>query len=298
MTAAAPSPRSQADLELIVLTYNSQFWLKKTLETLQEYFLASTDLKVKTVVVDNCSNDDTVQMVKREFKWVNLLELEKNYGFSAGNNFALDQATGRYVMLLNSDMEFTPLSDLDVLVNFMDKHPDAGMITPRVEFTSGELDPACHRGEPTLWAAFTYFTKLERIFPRTKLFGQYHQFYKDLDSIHTVDACSGAAMMVRQTALEKVGLLDERFFMYAEDLDWCRRFRDAGFKIIYHPETKIIHHKYKSGIKSASKKIATQTNLHFYDTMLQYYDKHYAQQHPKFVRTFIRYFLAIKKEGA
>lgn len=288
---------NKTDLTIIILTYNSQFWLKKTLVTLKEFYLDRTKKNVEVVVVDNHSTDNTVAMINQEFGWTTLIEVEDNNGFAAGNNVALKQLTSPYAMLLNSDMEFTEHTDLDVLINYMDAHHEVGVITPRVEFTDGKIDPACHRGEPTLWASATYFAKLETLFPRSKRFGQYHQFYKDMNSIHTIDACSGAAMMVRTSAVEKVGLLDERFFMYAEDLDWCKRFREADYAIVYHPGVKVIHHKYKSGIKSASKKIATQTGRHFYDTMLQYYDKHYHSKYPRFVRTIIRYFLAMKKEG-
>jgi GT2 family glycosyltransferase len=100
---------------------------------------------------------------------------------------------------------------------------------------------------------------------------------------------------VRREALKVVGLLDEQFFMYAEDLDWCKRFREAGYQIIYHPQVKIIHHKNKSGIKSVSQSIARKTKLHFYNTMLQYYDKHYSNKYPPLVRQVIRYFIVIKK---
>ena len=116
-----------------------------------------------------------------------------------------------------------------------------------------------------------------------------------MSTIHEVDACSGAAMIVRTSAMEKVGLLDEQFFMYAEDLDWCKRFRDAGYTVIYHPQVKVIHHKYKSGIKSASQDIARKTHGHFYETMLQYYDKHYQSRYPSFVRGVIKSFVTYKK---
>lgn len=287
----------QIDLTLIILTYNSQFWLKKTLSTLKDFYLDKTKYTVKTIVVDNNSSDETMPMVRRSFRWVETIELPGNLGFAAGNNVALKKIESRYVMLLNSDMELTPDSNLDTLIEYMDQHDRVGIVSPRVEFTNGKIDPASHRGEPTPWAAITYFTKLESLFPQSRTFGQYHQFYKDLTSVHPIEACSGAAMMVRNDAIKKVGLLDERFFMYAEDLDWCRRFREAGYAIIYNPEVKIIHHKYKSGIKSASKKIATQTNKHFYDTMLQYYDKYYKNKYPGIVRSLIKYLVTIKKEG-
>jgi len=142
----------------------------------------------------------------------------------------------------------------------------------------------------------TYFAKLEKLFPKIKLFAHYHQTYKDLNTIHQIDACSGAAMMVRNSAIKKVGLLDEMFFMYAEDLDWCKRFRDVGYQVIFYPKVKIIHHKYKSGIKSSNRKTSLMTRRYFYKTMLQYYDKYYQNKYPKFIRKILEYFILIKTD--
>jgi len=127
----------------------------------------------------------------------------------------------------------------------MDANPNVAVTTPKVLLASGKLDPASHRGEPTPWASLSYFSGLAKAFPKSKLFAQYHQTYQSLDQVHPIDACSGAAMMVRTAAMEKVGYLDERFFMYAEDLDWCKRFRDHGYQVIYIPEATVVHHKYK-----------------------------------------------------
>ncbi len=285
------------DLTLIILSYNTQFWLKKTLETLKEFYLDKSKYRVKTIVVDNGSTDGSIELVKKSFKWTELIETGENLGFAGGNNIALKKVESRYAMLLNSDLEFRTDSNLDILIEYMDKHPEAGVITPKIEFINGDIDPACHRGEPTLWAAITYFAKLEKLFPQSNFFGQYHQYYKDLTSHHTIDACSGATFLIKKSVMDEIGYLDERFFMYAEDLDWCKRVRDHGFQIIYHPEVKITHHKYKSGIKSSSKKIAKTTNRYFYDTMLKYYDKHYVNKYPKFIRRLIKYYITIKKGG-
>lgn len=283
------------DLEIIILSYNSQFWLKKTLQTLKTYYLAKTKYNVIVTVVDNDSKDDTTKTLEKEFSWVNLIKLKENIGFAAGNNVALKKSQANYCMLLNSDIECTPHSNFDVLLEFMQDHDKVGVITPKVIFSNGKLDPACHRGEPTIITSLWYFSGLSKFFPFSRVFGSYHLTYKRLDTIHTIDACSGAAMIVRMDAVKVVGFLDERFFMYAEDLDWCKRFRDAGYLVTYHPSVVVIHHKYKSGIKGISKQIARKTRHHFYDTMLQYYDKHYAAQYPGFVRSLVKYFTIIKK---
>lgn len=283
------------DLAIIIVTYNSQFWLEKTLTSLKEQYLQITKRLITTIVVDNNSVDDTKSVIERDYDWVHYIKLDSNVGFAAANNRGISSVAAKHYLLLNSDTEFTRNSNLDVLLQFLKKHPKVGAITPKLVFSNGELDKACHRGEPTVWASATYFLQLEKLFPNSERFGQYHQTYKDLGTIHTIDACSGAAMLVTQTALKQVGPLDERFFMYAEDLDWCKRIRDADFLIVYHPGIEIIHHKYKSGLKNASQKIAKQTKRHFFDTMLQYYDKHYAEHYPSFIRWLVKLFITVRK---
>lgn len=287
---------TKSKFEIIILTYNSQFWLKKTLTSLKEFYLDESKHDVTVTVVDNSSEDETLKMLKKEFKWVDkVLELDQNLGFSYGNNRAIEQSKAEYIMLLNSDVEFTQWSNLDTLVDFLNSSPETGIITPRLEYSDGNIDPACHRGEPTLWASLTYFLGLETLFSNSKLFSQYHQYHKDLQAIHTIDACSGASLIIRKSVIDEVGLLDEQFFMYAEDLDWCKRVRESGYQIVYHPEVVLIHHKNKSGIKSTSQKLARKTKGHFFDTMLQYYDKHYGNTYPGFVRTVIKILITMKK---
>ena len=288
----------KTDLSLIVLNYNGLFWLKKLLPTIKKNYLKQSRYRVEVMVVDNDSSDESVKFLKQNFKWVKVLESGKNGGFAFGNNIALRQENSRYVMLLNSDTEFLPeQSNLDLAIDYLDHHKKVAVLGPRLELSNGSLDWASHRGEPTPWASLTYFTKLEKLFPQTKLFSQYHLKNLNLKETHPVAAVSGAAMMVRTSAIQKVGLLDESFFMYGEDLDWCHRFRDANYEVVFYPEIKIIHHKYKSGIKSDNQKTSSKIKAYFYDTMLQYYDKYYADKYPKFIRRLIRYYIFVKKDG-
>lgn len=287
-------PRS-IDLSIIILNYNGHFWLEKLLNSLQKNYASSTRFQIEVVVVDNASTDGSVSMVQT-MEWVRLKESGSNGGYAFGNNIALKGNQARYVMLLNSDTEFIPEeSNLDQLIDYLDNHQEAGIITPKVVLTDGRPDRACHRGEPTPWAAFTYFTGLEKIFPKSELFARYHQSYKSQNEIHTIDACTGAAMIVRTSAMEKVGLLDERFFMYAEDVDWCKRFREAGYQVVFHPGVRVLHHKYKSGINNDNQESKSNATVWFYDTMLQYYDKHYQDQYPSFFRFLLAFFISAKK---
>jgi len=283
-------------LAILILNYNSFFWLKNLLESLKSTYLLKPKYPVKVIVADNHS-DQPLTTLKRQHKWVEWIDLPENNGFAAGNNAVLKSLNTTYCLLLNSDTQCTSHSNFDILVDFMEKNKQVGICTPRVNLTTGKLDLASHRGEPTPWASFTHFAGLERLFPKSPTFGQYHQTWANFDTIHQIDACSGAAMMVRLDALPQVGYLDEQFFMYAEDLDWCKRFREAGYSIVYHPGVSVIHHKYKSGIKSSTSRTALKTKFYFYDTMLAYYDKHYRANHPEWLRTMIRIVLFIKKGG-
>lgn len=282
------------DLTLIFLNYNTPDWISLALKSVRQHYLDRTKLKVSVIVVDNASTDHSVSLIKKEFPWVKIIEAAENKGFAAGNNLALKEVKSRYAMLVNSDVEFTDASNLDQLIYFMDARPDVGVCSPKVILADGKLDPASHRGEPTIWASLTYFSGLEKLFPHSGVFAQYHQSFKDFTHIHPIDACSGAAMIVRMSAVEKVGLLDERFFMYAEDLDWCKRFRDHGLQVMYNPEAVVTHHKYKSGRGHQNTHLSKKTSSHFYQTMLQYFDKHYQNSYPFFIRWGLQFFIWYK----
>lgn len=284
-------------LDIVLLSYNGSFWLKKTLLSLKKYYLRRTTNQVRVWLVDNASSDDSVAMVKKEFPFVKIILSPTNVGFAAGNNLALKKVTGEYVLLLNTDTQLDERSHIDELIAYLDRHKDVGMIGPKLLLTGGQLDPACHRGEPTPWASFCYFSGLEKLFPHWRIFSAYHRYDLDLDTCHEIEAISGAAMLVAKHAMDKVGLLDENFFLYAEDLDWAHRFRDQGYKIVYYPQVVIIHHKNKSGIANQDAKIKGKSKAYFYDTMLQYYDKYYARHYPKFFRTLVKTALFIKRGG-
>lgn len=263
------------DLSIIILNYNTSDWLENALRSIREF---KPECAYEVIVVDNASSDDSVTMVKKKFPEVRVILSPDNGGFAKGNNLGIRQAAGKYIMLLNSDAEFTSTTKIEQIVWLMDQNKDIGVVTPRLQLPDGSLDLASHRGEPTPWAALTYFGKLEQLFPSSRLFGQYHQTWQNFDEIHQIEACSGAAMIVRTSALKNVGLLDEEFFMYAEDLDWCRRFREAGYHIYFFPRSIVIHHKYKSGRGKRDSSKQAKSNPaehHFWHTMKQYYRKHY-----------------------
>jgi GT2 family glycosyltransferase len=287
---------SKHTLSIILVNYNGGCWLKQTLTSLQQYYLNSPDTQVTVYLVDNASIDNSVATVKTDFPFVKLIEAAQNLGFAGGNNLALSQVDTDYIMLLNSDTQLDERNGIDDMLDYLATHPQAGMIGPKLILTNGDPDPACHRGEPTPWASFTYFCGLETLFPHVRFFAGYHRMDLNSEEIHPIDAISGAAMIFTKCAFEKVGLMDEQFFLYAEDLDYTKRFRDAGYQIIYYPMAVIIHHKHKSGIDNPNTQIKGSSRQYFYHTMLQYYDKHYAHKYPRWVRKAIKTFIAAKSE--
>ena len=280
--------------EIIIVNYNSSFWLKKTLDSLYKYYVPFSKHNVIITVVDNDSSDNSIEILEKEFHQINLIKSNKNLGFSAGNNLALRKSTADYIMLLNSDTEFTEKSkNIDMLIDMLENNNQLGMITPKLLLTDGKIDMACHRGEPSLIDSLLYFAGFEKLFPKIKFFTQYHLLHKDLNKTHEVDAITGACMITKLQYLKDVDFFDERFFMYSEDMDLCRKYREKGFKIIYNPTVEIIHHKYKSGLQSKNKKTNKTIKKHFYNSFLLYYDKWYKNKiYYKIMRPFV--FLFVK----
>lgn len=274
----------KVDLSVIIVSFNTRDLLRKLLISLKQSRLSPYTLE--TIVVDNASTDGSKDLVKRTFPEVKLIAHDRNLGFAAANNKGLRQARGQYLLLLNSDTQVEP-DTLKTMIDFMETNHDFAAATCRVELPDGRLDPASHRGIPTPWAAFTYFTKLERLLPKSRLFGRYHQDWKNLQAVHEVEVISGAFFLVRRQVIEKVGLFDEGYFMYGEDVDWCMRIRKAGYKIAFVPSTKIAHVKGQSGRaketgdmrdQNESKKLS---NHYFWETMKLFYQKHYRQRYPR-----------------
>lgn len=264
------------DLSIIIVNYKTK---ALTLQALDSVFKATPPkAKQEVILVDNASQDDTPQVAKNRFPQVKLIQSSTNLGFAGGNNLGLRQAKGRYILLLNSDTIIQP-DTLIKMVDFMAQNPQVGLATCRVELISGKIDPASHRGFPTPWAALTYYSGLEKIFPHLRLFSQYHQGWKDLNQTHEIDTPVGAFFMLRKQALNQVGLLDEAFFMYGEDIDLSFRIKKAGWQVVYTPITKITHLKGSSGLTSEAKDQRVLTTQSFFSAMKLFYRKHYQKRY-------------------
>ncbi|MEK7587794.1 MAG: glycosyltransferase family 2 protein [Patescibacteria group bacterium] len=268
--------RTHVDLSIIILSYNTASLLKGCLASVFSFQTPHDTWEI--IVVDNASTDGSADMVKNEFPSVRVIRNKQNIGFSAGNNVGIRKASGDYVLLLNSDTEVGP-GTMQAMLLFMQSRPDAGAATCRLGLPDGSLDLACHRGFPTPWAALTYFFGLEKMFPRVPLFAQYHQWYKDLSTVHEIDSPSGAFFILPRLVIDQIGLLDEHFFMYGEDLDWAYRIKQAGWKIFYNPIVSALHRKKQSGRAHADPAMRKKTEGYFYDTMRLFYQKHYARRY-------------------
>lgn len=290
---------AKVDLSVIILNYNTKDLLTKCLEAV---FASELDgRQVEVLVVDNASTDGSGEMVKKEFPQVRLIQSQKNLGFSGGNNLGLKKAKGRYILFLNPDTEVFPEA-LVKMIEFMDGHPQVGVSTPKTLLFSGEMDPDCHRGFPTPWASVCYFLGLERIFPKSRIFGQYHQFYLDLNQVHEIDAGFGTFMFVRREALEEAGDWDEDYFFYGEDLDLFYRIKKAGWKAMFYPEALLYHHKgAASGLRKESKgvtKVDRKTRIRAARASIRameiFYQKFYRDKYPSWLTLIVLVGIRVK----
>ena len=244
--ASQPSPgveEAEIDLTVVVPSYNTRDLMEQALRTVLE---ASSGLEVEVVVVDNASRDGSADMVERKFPEVELIRSDRNLGFAAANNIAFRRSRSRYVLLLNSDTIVRP-DTLRCLVQFLDTHPEAAAAGCKILNPDGTLQLESRRAFPTPMAAFYKLSGLSRLFPNSPRFGRYNLTFLDPEQESEVDALSGSCMMVRRHVIDEVGMLDEDYFMYGEDIDWCYRMQQAGWKIYYVPGTEIIHFRGESG---------------------------------------------------
>jgi GT2 family glycosyltransferase len=273
------------DLSIIIVNYNTKDLLKQTVDSVLN---TTSKISYELIVVDNASRDGSTQMIKETYKEVILIENEDNLGFSKGNNIGIKRASGKYVLLLNSD---TVVLDncLQECFKYMEKNADIGALGCKVVLKNGELDHACKRGFPTPEASLYYLLKLDRMFPKSKKFGMYDLKYLSVDDINDVDSLIGAFMMVRHEVIDKIGMLDENFFMYGEDIDWCFRIKEAGYRNVYYPRAGIIHYKGES-----SKKRRYMTIYEFHRAMYLFYNKHYYNKYNFVVRWLVYSGITIK----
>lgn len=300
--------KSKPKLSIIILSYNTQDLLKDCLTSVFAAKKGRYELEV--LVVDNASTDGSVEWLKAKslklkafsaktsnFKRQTSFKVvfsNKNLGFAGGNNLGLKKAKGDYILFLNSDTKIEKQALVKVL-DYFSQNNRVGALTPKTKLFSGGMDPDCHRGFPTPWASITYFLGLESLFPQSRLFGQYHQLYLDLDTIHEIDAGFGTFLLTRKKIMDQLKGWDEEYFFYGEDLDLFYRIKKLGYKVIFYPEVLLTHYKGgSSGLRKESRrvgiKVDKQTRIKTAKASVKamgiFYRKFYQEKYPSWL-TFL-----------
>ncbi len=268
------------DLGIIIVNWNTRDYLRRCLSSV---FASEGDLSYRVVVVDNGSEDGSAEMVAEAFPQAELISGHGNVGYPKGNNLGL-RALGyadepgctapdapRYALLLNPDTELPPRALAD-MVAYMDAHPQVGVAGPRLVLPDGSLDLACRRSIPTVEVSFWHVTKMGKLFPKSRRFARYNLTFLDENEEAEVGSVVGAFMMIRREAIDQTGLLDETFFMYGEDLDWCKRIGEAGWKVMYYPGVEVLH------VKRAASRQSKRAKLEFVRAFLIFYRKHFRRE--------------------
>jgi len=253
------------DLSLIIVNYNVKEFVQNLLYSIEK---ARQNLSLEIFVVDNASDDGSVDVIREKFPYVNLIANKTNIGFGAANNLAMSKASGKYILLINPDT-IVKEDTFTKMIGFFETHKDAGIAGCKVLNPDGSLQLACRRSFPGPWTSFTKVTGLSSIFPKSRLFARYNLTYLDENKSYEVDAVSGSFMMMSKDVYKKVGGFDEQFFMYGEDIDLCYRTQKEGYKVYYFHETEIIHYKGESTKRSS----IDETKV-FYQAMHLFVRKH------------------------
>jgi len=253
------------EVSVVVVNWNTQDILRDCLKSIYEQ---GGEIDLEVIVIDNASTDGSVEMVKKDFSQVTLIENPQNRGFAAANNQGIDISKGRYVLLLNSD---TVVLDNAIAKTaaFADSHPEAAVVGCRVLNPDRTLQPTCFMF-PSILNMLLSSTYLYKLFPKNKFFGRERMTWWDRNDIKEVDVVTGCFMLIRQKAIQQVGTMDEQFFMYGEETDWCYRFKEAGWKILFTPCAEIIH----LGGQSAQKRATTMV-VQLRKSILQFMKKHH-----------------------
>lgn len=285
------------DVSIIILNYNAEQFLRETLKSV----MMQKGLKVQTIVVDNNSSDNSREMVKTEFPTVLWVQRDTSLGFSAGNNAGLPHAKAKTILFLNPDASFTKSNDLKKCYDKLWSDDTIGTLTARVNLVlTGGIDVTCHRGFPTPWASFTHFSGLAQLFPNTPLFNHYTKNYLGYETEHEIDAVGGMFMLMRRSIGDEVGWWDEDYPLYGEDIDFCYRLHEAGYRNLYWPAVTVLHYKgVTTGMSQQSAKVSTakkETTRRVKGWSVQamelFYRKHYVQQYPFFINWLV--FLGLK----
>lgn len=268
------------DLSVIIVNWNVKELLRDCLQSLLEAGKSAPPLTTELIVVDSASTDGSPQMVRHEFPQVQLIASDKNLGYARGNNTGANAARGRYLFLLNPDTVVKP-NALNQLVNYMDTHPAVGAVGPQLLWPNGTIQSS-RRRLPTLSSLFWESTLLGQWFPHNRHARRYHMLDVSPNRPHRVDWVVGAAVLIRREAWQQVGPIDETFFMYFEETDWCHRCARAGWQIHYLPKAQVIHYEGKS-----SEQVVAARTVRFQRSKLRYAQKYFGPGWALALRIFL-----------
>jgi GT2 family glycosyltransferase len=255
------------DLSIIIVNYNAEKLLRECLESV---FRFQKDLNFEMILIDNHSQDGSMEMVKKRFPQVRLVENKRNLGFSAACNQGIKSSRGRYLLLLNPDTEFTG-GGVTGMIEFMESHRPAGICGPRMVDPEGKVQFSCRSFPSYLTAISSRQSVLNRLFPDNPLSKTYLLKDRNGSRQSEVDWVSGSAMLVRREVFEKIGLLDESFFMYVEDVDFCYRAKKANLQVHFVPEVTIVHH-----IGQSTRRRRMRMRVEHHRSMYRFYRKHFS----------------------
>lgn len=269
----------EPDLSIIILNYNVKDLLINCLDSIFKNKSPKDNWQI--IVVDNASEDGSVEAVKKAYPQVEVIANEENLGFSGGNNVGVKLAKAPVILFLNPDTKIVE-DAISKTYQYLMSNPDIGAITCRVELPDGRLDYSCHRGFPTPWNSFCYFSGLSKIFPNSPIFSGYSASYLDINKTHEIDCLTGAFLMVRKIAGEQINWWDSDYFFNGEDIEFCFSLKEKGWKIFFYPQVKIIHYKGSSAGKEKAKTIS-----HGVSAMRIFYKKHFYKNYPPVFRDLI-----------
>lgn len=299
---------SMKGLSVIIPSYNTKDMTVTCVTSLEEV-LCESKIQSEIIIVDNGSTDGTQkEILNLKFPYVpqgkqisnlTLIQNKVNVGFGKANNQGLKIAKGDYILFLNSDVLVDKSLNFSSLLDYFNLYKNVGAMTVRVNLPNGSIDPASHRGFPTLWRSFCYFSGLEKLFSHipylNHIFGGYHLVYLNKNIVHEIDSPTGAFYLAPRNVLDTVKGFDEDFFMYGEDLDLSYRIKKKGYKILYIPQYSVLHYKGQSGIRHKEDiEVRKKIKRHFYSAMITFYKKHYAKSYPSLINTFVYFLIDIK----
>ncbi|MBI2011650.1 glycosyltransferase family 2 protein [Candidatus Daviesbacteria bacterium] len=280
---------SKPDLSIIILNYNVKDLL---LDCLKSVYQDQNSKNWQVIVVDNASIDNSVEALKKEYPQVEIIESKENLGFARGNNLGVPKAKADFILFLNPDTKVLD-NAISKSLAFLKTDEKIGGLTCKVVLPDGRLDYSCHRGFPTPWNAFAYFSGLSKLFPKSKLFSGYSATYLDVNTIHPVDCGNGTFLMVRKQSGEEINWWSSDYFWNGEDIEFCYNLKEKGWQFYYYPRAQIIHYKgsssglWNTGAVKVNKERKLKSAKAGTMAMRIFYKKHFYKKYPPILRDFV-----------